>query len=408
MPALPRVGIVCSGVLKEVSNPENRTLKELVQLVGSNTGNLAFTYPIDKLINNSVEVIPWDFDIELARERYDILWFACANMIGSHADLGWVADHLEKAGLPVIAIGLGAQNRTIADLDLPIQPGTLRWLDTLEKLSPSSCNIFCRGDYTDNLLKSQGISHSIPGCCPSLFISPDVNLGQTIFKNRHNPVLLKQPFTIYSGFIGNSTLFALEESLARLAHLHGLNGLYVSQHDPTLLGLSEQRFRETMREEDILRAKNMIQPTSSQEEFLQWSRRHMRAFYSLEAWLDEVKNFRFASGMRFHGNMISLQAGVPSLCISIDSRTEELCHSCQLPSMNAFEFSTVDPKTLYHVFDARYNPTTFDQNRSAKAAVFLSFLIANNLSPSLHLQKIAYSSIAKVQLPEIRQASPVG
>jgi len=391
MPKLPRVGIICAGVLKEVPNPQDLDLKTLEYLVGANTGNLAFTYPIDLLIDNSVERISWNFDIDKARERYDILWFACANMIGSHADLGWVSDHLEKAGLPVIAVGLGAQNRSIQNMDIEINPGTLRWLKTLETLSPSSSNIFCRGDYTDSLLKRAKTGYSTAGCCPSLFISADPKLGETIFGNRHDPVLDQQPFIVYSGFIGNKTLYPLEQSLVQVLNHTKSPGIYISQHGHTLLSLAEKRFRDQLSNDELLKVKTMIRPDDSNQDFLHWCNLHARTFYSIDDWLNALKQYSFSCGMRFHGNMLSLQAGVPSLCITIDSRSEEMCKSCLVPSMNAFEFSSVNPETLHRIFDARFNSEEFDQNRALKARKLISFLLANNLSPSLHLQKIASS-----------------
>jgi hypothetical protein len=391
MPQLPRVGIICAGVLKEVPNPQDLDLKTLEHHVGANTGNLAFTYPIDLLIENSLERIPWDFDIEKARERYDILWFACANMIGSHADLGWVSEHLEKAGLPVVAVGLGAQNRSIRNIDMKINPGTLRWLKTLESLSPSSSNIFCRGEYTDSLLKHRKTGYSTSGCCPSLFISPDPKLGQTIYDNRHDPSRRQQPFAVYSGFIGNQTLYPLEQSLVQLLDLHASPGIYISQHGDTLLSLAEKRFRDLLPNEEIFKAKAMIRPNDSHRDFFRWCDLHARSFYSIDRWLDVLERYSFSVGMRFHGNMLSLQAGIPSLCITIDSRTEEMCKSCLVPSMNAFEFSRVNPEILHRVFDVRFDPEKFDSNRALKARQFISFLLANNLSPSLHLQKIANS-----------------
>jgi hypothetical protein len=404
MTDLPRVGVVCAGVLKEVPEQEKHDFDVLEKLVGANTGNLAFTYPIDRLIDNSIEPLPWNFDIEKARERYDILWFACANMIGSHAELGWVADHLEAAGLPVIAVGLGAQSRSITNMNVSIQPGTLRWLKVVERLSASESNIFCRGEYTDSILKLHHISHSQSGCCPSLFISSNPALGATIFKNRHDPEYNQQPFAVYSGFIGNKSLYPLEQSLARLIDHHSPNGIYISQHGGTLLRLSEQRFHEQLSDNEIASAKTMILPMASNDEFLQWCQLHMRAFYSLDTWIDTIKSYRFACGMRFHGTMVSLQAGTPSLCITIDSRTEEMCKSCMVPSMNAFEFSSVNPSVLYRVFDVRYKAQKFDENRASKAREFISFLTANNLSPSLHLQKIASGSGDSADVPELQLA----
>jgi hypothetical protein len=399
MSKLLRVGIVHSGVLKEVQDASQLDLKTLEGLVGANTGNLAFTYPIDRLIDNPVERIPWNFDIESAREKFDVLWFACANMLGSHCDLGWVADHLEQTGLPVIAVGLGAQNRSTHDLDCAITPGTLRWLLTLERLSPSGCNIFCRGQYTDSILKGLQLGYSTSGCCPSLFISSDSSLGETIARRALDDHNLSKPFAVYSGFIGNHSLYSLEQSLVQLLETTNQPGIYISQHGKTLLSLSEPRFRDQLSEEQIQEAKEMIMPMASDLDFLSWCDQHAKTFYSVDEWMDSLKNFSASTGMRFHGNMLSLQAGIPSVCITIDSRTEELCRSCLVPSMTTLEFKHVSSDILRRVFNVRFNPAEFDANRSLMARKFMSFLLANNLTPSRHLQ-----SLASAHLPLSKQA----
>lgn len=389
MPKLARVGVVCANVLKEVPDPDACDLATLERLVGSNTGNLAFSYPVDLLLDNPIERIPWNFDIAKARERYDVLWFACANMIGPHVNLNWVSDHLAKASIPVVAVGLGAQSRSTNTYLLPVPEGTLKWLKTLQSLSPSEINIFCRGDYTDSLLKERGISNSIAGCCPSLFISPALSLGSAILGNRQEVEVNRRPIAVYSGFIGNTSLYQLERSLIRLVDQGEPSGIYISQHGSTLLGLSEPRLRDTLRPEDILKAKEMILPEASHEEFLQWCNQYMKAFYSLDKWVDELKGCSFSCGMRFHGNMIALQAGIPSLCVTIDSRTEEMCASCQAPSFKANEFTSVNKDLLYQIFDSRFNAKQFDSNRSLKARQLAAFLLANGLSPSHHLRSIA-------------------
>jgi hypothetical protein len=276
-------------------------------------------------------------------------------------------------------------------MNMKINPGTMRWLKTLEDLSPSLTNIFCRGDYTDSLLKSYKLSRSTSGCCPSLFISPNPNLGQTIYSNRHNPVRNQQPFVVYSGFIGNKSLYPLEQSLIQLLDPNPTPGLYISQHGKILLSLCEKRFLNQLSNEEIGNAKAMIRPNDSDDNFIHWCDVHTRSFYSVDMWLHALHDYSFACGMRFHGNMLSLQAGVPSLCITIDSRTEEMCKSCLVPSMTAFEFTRVNPEIVHRVFDVRFDPGKFDRNRASKARKFISFLLANNLSPSLHLLNIANS-----------------
>ena len=69
-------------------------------------------------------------------------------MLGIHTDLGGVAAKLELIGLPIMAIGLGAQADDLTK-DVELSPGTRRWVDVLAAHAPSRhANIGVRGKYT--------------------------------------------------------------------------------------------------------------------------------------------------------------------------------------------------------------------------------------------------------------------
>ena len=48
------------------------------------------------------------------RERCDVIVMACANQLGPHSNLEQLAIMFERAKLPILAIGLGAQAKELA------------------------------------------------------------------------------------------------------------------------------------------------------------------------------------------------------------------------------------------------------------------------------------------------------
>ena len=56
-----------------------------------------------------------------------------------------------------------------------------------------------------------------------------------------------------------------------------------------------------------------------------------RIWFDAEEWLEASKQLTLSIGMRLHGNMVAMQAGVPSLWIPHDPRTTELVATMSLP-----------------------------------------------------------------------------
>lgn len=102
--------------------------------------------------------------------------------------------------------------------------------------------------------------------------------------------------------------------------------------------------------------------------------------------MEFYRRFDLVIGTRFHGCMLAIQAGVPSICIPHDSRTLELCQSTKIPYINAREVVTkgLDINQLLDL--PNFNPTEFDSNRKEMASRYNSFCNANNLPSSVSLE----------------------
>lgn len=96
------------------------------------------------------------------------------------------------------------------------------------------------------------------------------------------------------------------------------------------------------------------------EDYHDYCLKHFHKFFEIEPWTEHIrKNYDFAFGTRFHGNVAALQAGVPALWMTHDTRTVELCRHFRLPSIKAQDFwayrsiAELKEVTDYAAFKAR-------------------------------------------------------
>ena len=60
----------------------------------------------------------------------------------------------------------------------------------------------------------------------------------------------------------------------------------------------------------------------------------MTAFFDIEDWMNYIRNFHFVLGTRFHGTLIALLNGIPSVAFVIDARTREMCELLNIPHVD--------------------------------------------------------------------------
>jgi hypothetical protein len=123
-------------------------------------------------------------------------------------------------------------------------------------------------------------------------------------------------------------------------------------------------------------------PHLSPEEFLRWSHRHGEVFFDVASWMSYYRRFDFVIGMRIHGVMLALQAGVPAVCIAHDSRTRELCEFMGVPHVLASKvISGIHRDQLADFWDM--DMQSFDANRLDLAGKYGKFLNGNGLKSDL-------------------------
>ena len=143
----------------------SRPIKDTLQGLGENTGNMMFTESLLRAISGakwgSFSLTPEELD------GRDAIVLAAANWINSFEDFGWLVERLERSKLPVILVGVGAQSSL--KMEIPVlKPGTLKLLQLVSQRSES---IAARGAFTCEVLSSYGINIALPTGCPSLLLA---------------------------------------------------------------------------------------------------------------------------------------------------------------------------------------------------------------------------------------------
>ena len=350
---------------------ENLWLKPTATLfdeTGGNTGNLAFRYGLASHTRNVV-FSHWNAPAEQIRAAGDILLLPLANQLGSHTDLGDMADRIEAIGLPVVGIGLGAQAASDA-VDATLTPGTERWLRTMIAHAPSDHpNLGVRGAYTLRQLDRLGLAdRAVVTGCPSNFITMHDDFAPTLaarYDDRLGPV------AVTAGIPYTPALQGLEEQLAQLVTDSG--GAYIVQHGLEMLRLARGEF-DALGAERLELCRAYIRPGLDTAEFTRWCRRHAYAFFHLPGWLEFLRRFDFVVGTRFHGAMLALQVGVPAGVIAHDSRTHEMCVTMGVPVRLHTELAepvTADNLSTLFPFD----PDVFLAKRRTLHAAYSQILV---------------------------------
>jgi hypothetical protein len=298
-----------------------------------NTGNLVHAISARRLLLNFEDFNigkPWtDAQIDFIRNNFSNVLFVAANTIRATSDKVFLqiqatmAENLKKLQLPVVTLGLGAQ-AGINDLpkDLSLHTETL---DLIRVISENS-NIFgVRGEYTQDVLRYNGIKNAVPMGCPSVYYHVESGAAHP-----HANTLKRPQIDHKSKLIFNYTSFWREFGIFKTVAT--VNNSYLVGQGEAF----EQRLSADSTVEEIPPStyQNVFIKNEGVERlFMNTVKKNYRKFYNLEDWLAFAKDADLSFGSRFHGNMASLIAGVPSIWFAHDSRTLELCEYHGLPNI---------------------------------------------------------------------------
>jgi polysaccharide pyruvyl transferase WcaK-like protein len=230
---------------------------------------------------------------------------------------------------------MGAQSDTSGNL-IKLGPYTER----VAKVISERCkSISVRDEYTANLLSAHGIHNVIITGCPSNFINTDPTLGETLKKKANdmlesigswNQMRIHVSEHSWGHHYSSPALRATLELLAKS------NSFYVLQ-TPELIPylLKESLVIPKLLQDE---AKELWGESNNIAAILRQTLLH---FSSITSWMDFARTCDLAVGMRIHGNILPMQAGVPSMLVYHDSRTYGLGQTMGIPMVSPEEFVTL-------------------------------------------------------------------
>jgi hypothetical protein len=363
----------------------NAPFDELFGHVGLNNGNLAFVYAIQQHVQGDLRYYPWTTPAATLRDEVDLLVMPCANQLGQHSDMGALGKTLDAAGVPVLAIGLGAQaGEETQDIDLT--PGTLAWLQTLARLRPSDApNIYVRGPYTARQMKRFGVEGAVVGGCPSMFLNPRRDLGLRIQASAQQ---VPRSLCVAAAHQSWAKCATIEQQLVSMVSDSYYPGSYVPQSSADMVKISRDEFDSI--DPPVLDAiRRFAAPHLSPELFREWCRQYARSFYDVPSWMDHLRRYDVTVGARYHGVALALQAERIGLTVTVDTRTKELCEQTGVPNVAAEDLNGPITRHILHDRLRRFDGAAYDEMRASKAATYVDFLAANGVSPAPYLYDLA-------------------
>jgi hypothetical protein len=369
------------GVPPSIENSAFISTGEAYKLVGLNTGNLAFSYAINQMLGGNLKSINWYAESDRINSLGDTGVLTLSNQLGIHADMGGLVKKFRELQCKLIGIGLGVQANNLLQYDIEIPRGTLDWVKAIQDNSPSSApNIAMRGEFSWKVLEKYKLAEkAIVLGCPTLFISPDRQLGASIASKFTN---IPKRIAVTAGHPNWKHLSKIEASLIEMANSN--KGSYICQSHLEMLQLGRNEVHLLSSEQRDFH-KNYINPALTDDEFIDWCNFNALSFFSASAWMEYMRRFDFVIGTRIHGVMLALQVGVPALCITHDSRTEELCQTMKVPYVNAKDvIGGIKRDDIQRLFN--FDPDEFDKNRQNLAKNYVQFLETNGLQPANYLK----------------------
>ncbi len=341
--------------LKNISNTGNYLIGEgALRALAPNATHIPFWH-LWNAVNNGT-------GLDTINERYDVCVFTCANLLRKGLSADAEALVLSKLDMPVVMLGIGIQNRP--DLEQALPAGTQRLLQVLKA---KEHYFLTRGEETAAYLRDQGFSFVRPVGCPSIYFMP-ANVRRALA--RLPDVKVGEGRTVFTGYLG-----AALDTIGDMNALAADDGRssYVVQDE--LLHFDMQVGPDRDGRVYNSASGEMIGDMAfkGSEELKKKVRLH--TFFDTNQWRAWTSAMDFAFGRRFHGNVIALQAGVPSLIVAVDDRMREMLNFSGLPKVEAEDLNSANDRAAF-VADhlAAMNVPRIIENYSDRERSFRSVL----------------------------------
>lgn len=350
-----------------------------MKAIAGNTGNSYITYALIKELMGGLSKIRHiqniyeynfdnqDVDIDYINNEATHVFLILQDQIRIAESYGFklpyrqIMNFISKLNKPVIIAGLGANSFNGFDSKFheKLDPELIIFL---KFLSDHCIEIGLRGTFTQEVLHNIGVDNTRVIGCPSYF-----EMGP-------NRIIKKESFSDIKSIVLTS----------RMPHI------------PLNTDMLMQDFQEETLIKPIAfdRVENILTDFEVRRLFEQ--KYHL--FSNIEDWKNFIKNFKFAIGVRLHGTILALNAGVPALCLNIDSRATEMCDFLKIPHNTSLKIENIED--YFRAFES-IDIETLNINYPKLYENFANFIHKNNLL-LFSENKDSFSNIEYIQQPSLK------
>lgn len=335
----------------------------LMSHTGHNTGNLAFIQAGRMMFSADTDIRLFGDLTVKERKELDCLVIPAANFLGSHSNLRSMVDVLDNTTCPCLIFGLGAQSDRI-DVVPDMQPKTVEFL---KKIAARTSTVFLRGPYSQWVCSKLGVDNTVVTGCPSVFLNTDRTLGAQIQTGLEAGDFSRP---VVHGSCRKGNLKSVETELVRLCQ-RSPGSLYVVQRPVEVL---RKIYRETLSNADLTYLNGFAKFLNfdSYQAYANFLEVHGYAPVSVDSWQAMLRRFSISVNTRIHGTMLGLSAGIPSICVTHDTRTEELSEVLKVPRVTVQDYIETRYNLRETVERAQFDGESFEQNRSELARAYVN------------------------------------
>lgn len=315
--------------LKNISNTGNYLIGEGAMTALLPTAKHVPFWHLYNCVNNGT-------GLEEINKAFDICVFTCANLLRKGLSADAEALVLSKLDMPVVMLGIGIQNRPDIEEGDGLPAGTKKLLEVLKSREHY---FLTRGENAAGYLRDQGFSYVRPVGCPSLYFRPD-NMRKAI--SRLPEVKVGEGRTVFTGYMG-----AELETIGDMNALSSDDGrsAYVVQDE--LLHFDMQLEPDANGRAYDSTTGELVGPLTYKGAGDLKKKIKVHAFLDTNQWRAWCSTMDFSFGRRFHGNIISMQAGVPSLMVAVDDRMREMLNFSGLPKIDARDLNAANDRRAF-------------------------------------------------------------
>jgi hypothetical protein len=362
-----------SRALSIVNGEGGSFTKKRLEQTGWNTGNQVIAYGLLETLR--FDSVSWDDSIgpQRVNDEYDMIVIAAANFLHTGFNFEGMANFIEATKLPCAMIGVGAQSKDYSPR-IALQPGTERLMRIMAERSRL---IGVRGPFTAEVLANMGIHNVQITGCPSYYMGGGPELKVRKLPLPDNPkVMVNSSRDVVSHAFDRERMIEIVCGIA--AEAIRLKADFAAQTELEEIQIAETNSISEKIDlyQRLVRNFPFYTKIGSNDDIQKWFLNHMKVYWDVKIWLEDMKKYDFVFGNRFHGNMVAIQSGTPACVICHDTRTTEMCDFFGFPYVSIMELPRVDVQDLYD----RVNPDAIAARYRELYPAYKRFLEQNGLS----------------------------